>query len=85
MARVVERPAQLSGALQLASEWVIPQSGIGWLVVRGALALAFPLALLASGAITRDELRRGREMVRQRGWRFWSRQSATVDSVDELV
>ena len=68
-----------------ASEWLIPESGIVWLVVRGAIALAFPLALLASGAVTRDELRRGREMVRQRGWRFWSRQQATVDSVDELV
>jgi O-antigen/teichoic acid export membrane protein len=83
--RRIGRVAAVVTVFLAASEWVIPQSGIGWLAVRGALALAFPLALLGSGAITRAELRRGREMVRERGWRFWSRQSATVDSVDELV
>ena len=43
-----------------ASEWLIPQSGILWLS-SAALAVAFPLALLASGAITRTEFQRGRD------------------------
>lgn len=68
-----------------ASEWLIPQAGVLWLALRCAFALTFPAALLLVGAVTRPELRRGRELVRQRGWRFWSRQSAAVDSVDELV
>jgi O-antigen/teichoic acid export membrane protein len=81
----IARVALVVTAYLAASEWVIPQSGVVWLLVRVGIALTFPLALLAAGAITRPELRRGREIVRRRGWRFWSRQGATVDSVDELV
>jgi O-antigen/teichoic acid export membrane protein len=81
----IGRVAAVATVFLAASEWVIPQAGILWFAVRLVLALAFPLALVASGAITRAELRRGREIARQRGRRFWSRDQATVDSVDELV
>jgi len=81
----IGRVAAVATVFLAASEWLIPQAGILWFAVRLVLALAFPLALVASGAITRAELRRGREIARQRGRRFWSRDQATVDSVDELV
>jgi len=56
------------GALVVAgwlalSLWAIPETGVLGIAVRSAAIAAFPLTLLAVGAVTRQEMARAREMV----------------------
>jgi O-antigen/teichoic acid export membrane protein len=60
------RIAAWTAAVLAISVWVIPETGAAGIVPRIALAVAYPLGLLAVRAISRSDLRRAASLLRQR-------------------
>jgi hypothetical protein len=53
-------------AFMSVSQWVLPQVGLAAIGLRVLVAGLFPLALIALGAVTRDDLQRTRAMIEGR-------------------
>jgi O-antigen/teichoic acid export membrane protein len=60
------RIAAWTAAVLAISVWVIPETGAAGIVPRIALAVAYPLGLLAVRAISRSDLRRAASLLRRR-------------------
>jgi hypothetical protein len=59
----VARIAAVAVAFLALSNWVVPQVGLGAIIIRAILIMIFPLVLLALGGITRGDIRRATKMV----------------------
>ena len=53
-------------AFMSLSQWVLPQVGLAAIGLRVLVAALFPLALIAVGGVTRDDLQRARAMIEGR-------------------